>query len=150
MYGQEQSGREMILEQYRGDVERLLPFLPWLHKAAGTEVQSYYEGDGEQQIMRIPVYDATLLSVVKEVEKTKLVTKNYPYIYSRYRIVTPEDERRLLKEARIQDMDLFCAIISKYVLEGKRRGAVWSDAIREQIFTTALDALNELFFRYAP
>ncbi|MBO4901408.1 MAG: hypothetical protein J5518_01255 [Lachnospiraceae bacterium] len=148
MYGQEQNIREQILEQYSADVEKLLRYLPWLKKSTGDTVESFYEGDEETKgtLLKIPVFDSTLLSFVKDAEKTQFVTKNYPYVYTRNRIRSHEDERRLMRTARIQDIDLFKGIISKYVLEGKRRPAAWRDAVEEAVFTTALECLNELFF----
>ena len=95
--------------------------------------------------MKIPVFDSTLLSFVKEAEKTQFVTKNYPYVYTHYRIRSHDQERDLLRSAKITEIDLFRGIISKYVLEGKRKPAVWRDAVSEGIFKTALEGLGELF-----
>ncbi|MBR6451965.1 MAG: hypothetical protein IKS87_04610 [Lachnospiraceae bacterium] len=150
MYGQEQNSREQLLEQYTGDVERLVKFLPWLKKAGETDVETYYEGEEGQKetLLKIPVFDSNLFSFIKEAEKTQFVTKNYPYVYSRYRIRDHADEKKLLKEAKIQDIDVFKAIISKYVLEGKHRPAAWRDGVSEGIFAAALEALSELFFKY--
>lgn len=150
MLGQEENTRDLILNQYKGDVERLVKYLPWLHKVTGQEVKSYYEGNGEQKVMQIPVYDSTLLAFVKEAQKTQLITKNYPYTYTRFQIQSVSDELRLIKETKIYDFDLFRAILSKYVLEGQRKAETWSIAVREGIFTELLDRLNDLFFRYAP
>ncbi|MBP5384535.1 MAG: hypothetical protein J6Y57_06140 [Lachnospiraceae bacterium] len=147
MYGHEENTRERILKQYGADVERLIRYLPWLHEADGKDVESFYEGEGEakQTLMKIPVFDSTLLSFVKEAEKTQFVTKNYPYVYTHYRIRSHEQERDLLRSAKITEIDLFRGIISKYVLEGKRKPAVWRDAVSEGIFKTALEGLGELF-----
>ena len=150
MYGQEQNSRENILDEYRGDVEVLLKYLPWLHKVSGKDLTDYYEGEADQKLMRIPVYDSTLLSFVKDAEKTKFIHKNYPYTYTRCHIKTPEDECRLLKQARIFEIDIFRAILSRYVLEGKRKSTIWTQGIENNVFLTALDCLNDLFFRFAP
>ena len=148
MYGQEQNSREKIIEQYSQDVERLLKYLPWLSRSSKDSVSSYYEGEGEakETLLKFPVYDSTLLEFVKVAEKTQLVSKNYPFVYSKHRITSHEQERILLRSAKIQDMNLFIGIISKYVLEGKRRPAAWTEAVSEQIFVTALECLRELFF----
>ncbi len=150
MYGQEQNSREQILAQYTADVEKLVKFLPWLKKAGQTNVETYYEGEEGQKdtLLKIPVFDSTLLTFVKEAEKTQFVTKNYPYVYTRYRIRDHADELKRLKEVKIQDIDLFKGIISKYVLEGKHRPAAWRDGVSEGIFVTALEALSDLFFKY--
>lgn len=147
MNEKEQNIREQIIEQYSGDVEKLLKYLPWLRKVRGDDVESTYEGEGMETLIQIPVFDSTLLAFVKEAEKTQFITRNYPYVYTRYRIKSPEMERYLLRTAKIQEIDIFKGIISKYVLEGKRRPAVWRAAVEEEIFATALDCLNMLFFR---
>lgn len=149
MYGQQQTTRELIIDEYRGDVERLLKYLPWLLKKEAKDVAGYYEGENSPMQMQIPVYDSTLLAFVKEAESTKFIDKNYPYIYTRYKIKTFEDERRLMRQAKIQDIDIFKGILSKYVLEGKRKAVCWKDAVGEKIFYTALTCLEELFFHYA-
>ena len=46
MYGHEDNIREQIVEEYRGDVERLLRYLPWLSKKSGADVSTMYTGDG--------------------------------------------------------------------------------------------------------
>lgn len=150
MYGHEQNSREMILDEYRADVEGLLKYLPWLHKTTGQKVDSYYEGNDGGLGFKVPVYDSTFLAFVKDAEKTKFVTKNYPYVLTRYQIKTADDALRLMQTAKIHEIDLFAAVISKYVLEGKRRGIIWTEAMDKGIFTVALDCLNDLFFRYAP
>lgn len=146
MYGQEDNLREQIIEEYRDDVVRLLKFLPWLSKKSGKEVASMYTGDGEMQVIPIPVFDSTLLSFVKEVEKTKFSDRNYPYVYSRNNIKTHEDEIRILKEAKITDMKVFRGILSKYVLGGKSKASLWAEGVDSGIFETALSCLNILFF----
>ena len=66
MYGQEQNVREMMLEQYTADVERLVRYLPWLKTAKEKGVESTYEGEGKETLLAIPVFDSTLLAFVKE------------------------------------------------------------------------------------
>nr|MCR5267765.1 hypothetical protein [Lachnospiraceae bacterium] len=110
-------------------------------------VESYYEGEGKETLLQIPVFDSTLLSFVKDAEKTQFITKNYPYVYTRFRIRSHEDEIRLMKSAAVKDVDIFKGILSKYVLEGKRRPAAWRDAVAERVFVTALECLNDLFIR---
>lgn len=151
MYGRmDSSRREVLLNQYLADVEKLVTYLPWLYRVTGQEVRRYYEGDGAGNSFRFPVYDSTLMSFVKDVEQTQFITKNYPYLYTHFRIRSAEDERNLMKKASIYDLDLFRAILSKYILEGKRKGTVWSDGVQEGIYVTALECLSELFFRYSP
>ena len=149
MYGQEQNARELIIDEYKADVEVLVKYLPWLIKIDGQNLQTYYEGDGKSQILSVPVYDSTLLAFIKDAEKTKFVTKNYPYVYTRCKIKDSDDEIRLIKSAKITDIDIFKAVLSKYILEGKRKGVVWSEATQKGIFTLIVNCLSDLFFRQA-
>lgn len=146
MYGKEDTIREQIIEEYRGDVERLLKYLPWLSKKKGNDVSTMYTGDEEKPLIPIPVFDSTLLAFVKEAEKTKFVDKNYPYVYSRNNIKTHEDEIRLLKNAKITDLKLFTGIISKYVLGGKTKASLWAEGVDSGVLVVALECLNKLFF----
>lgn len=146
MYGQEENTREMIIEEYQDEVAKLLRYLPWISKKSGADVSSMYTGDGDVKVIPIPVYDSTLLAFIKEAEKTKFMDRNYPYVYSRNHIVTHEDEIRMLKNAKITDIKLFKGILSKYVLGGRTKAALWSEGVESKVFFTALEQLNYLFF----
>lgn len=148
MYGQEVSLREKIVNDYGKDLERLLRYLPYLDKKGGKDVQSFYEGDASFDSIPVPVYDSTLLGFIKEVKKTKFLYRNYPYVYRRLRINTPEDERRVLDTAPLRDIDTFRAILSKYVLEGQTKSVMWTRAVEEKIFVTVLDNLQKRFVEY--
>ncbi len=150
MYGMDTTKREMLFDLYLADVEKLSTYLPWLYRVTGQEVARYYEGDGAGTTLPFPVFDSTLMTFIKDVEQTQFITKDYPYIYTRYHIHTPEDERNLMKKASIYDIDVFRGILSKYVLEGRTKGVVWTDGVHEEIYVTALECLGELFFRYSP
>ena len=149
MYGQEANLREQIIEEYKDDLTKLLRYLPFMEKKSGKDVQSFYEGDGENKVIPVPVYDSTLLGFVKEVKTTKFINKNYPYIYRRWRIPTPKEERVAMETATIRDIELFRGIISKYVLEGQTRSVMWTRAVEERIFVTALSRLRSMFFDYS-
>ena len=149
MYGQEVNLREQIIEEYKDDLTKLLKYLPFLEKKGGKDVQSFYEGDGENKVIPVPVYDSTLLGFVKEAKKTKFIYKNYPYIYRKWRIPTPKEERVAMETATIRDIDLFRGIMRKSVLEGQRKAVMWTMAVEERIFVTALQRLRSLFFDYS-
>ena len=149
MYGQEVNLREQIIEEYKDDLTKLLKYLPYLDKRGGKDVQSFYEGDGEHTVIPVPVYDSTLLGFVKEAKTTKFINKNYPYIYRRWNIPTPKEERVAMETATLRDIDLFRGIISKYVLEGQRKSVMWTTAVEERIFVTALSRLRSLIFDYS-
>lgn len=148
MYGQEVNLREQIIEEYKDDLAKLLRYLPFLEKKGGRDVQNFYEGEGENKVIPVPVYDSTLLAFVKEARNTKFMNKNYPYIYRRWKMPDPKSERIAMECATIRDMDLFRGIISKYVLEGQRKSVMWTTAVEERIFVTALTRLRALIFDY--
>lgn len=148
MYGQEESLREQIVNEYRGDLERLLRYLPYLDKRKGKDVQSFYDGDGTFKVIPVPVYDSTLLQFVKEAKKTKFVFRNYPYTYRRHKLSTPEDERNAIEKCALRDIDIIRGIISKYVLEGQTKSYMWTRGVEERIFVVALDKMRRLFAEY--
>lgn len=130
---------------YKAALEPFLRYLPWLEEHAGMQTGSSYNGsmDGNNT-MSFPVYDSTLLSFVKEAGKSSFMNRNYAYIYSRKRIKTPEDERRAIKAATIQEWDVLGAILSKYVLGGNARAYLWTQAVQENIFYLVLDKMREI------
>lgn len=148
MYGQEESLREQIVNEYRGDLERLLRYLPYLDKKTGKDVQNYYEGDGTFKVIPVPVYDSTLLQFVKEAQKTKFMFRNYPYTYRRHKMPTPADERKVIEKCMIRDIDVIRGILSKYILGGQTKGYMWSLGVEERIYVTALEHLRILFADY--
>ena len=137
--------REQVLTEYRGEVEKYIKYIPWLQQKAGTQVSSIYSGDGiSAHSVSFPVYDGTLMSFVKEMSNSKLMDRNYPYVYSHYRIRTVEDEKRAIAKVTAKDMNILNGILSKYVLGGMTKGTVWSTAVTEGIFLDALLKMKEI------
>lgn len=137
--------REQVLTEYRGEVEKYIKYIPWLQQKAGVQVSSIYNGDGiAAHSVSFPVYDSTLMSFVKEMSKSKFMDRNYPYVYSHYRIRTTEDEKRVIAKVTIRDMDILKGILSKYVLGGMTKGTVWSTAVTEGIFLDILLKMKEI------
>ena len=69
MNGEELDLREQAIEQYTPDVEKLVRYLSWLKKQTAETATSYYDGEGKETLLQIPVFDSTLLNFVKEAEK---------------------------------------------------------------------------------
>ena len=137
--------KEQVLTEYRGEVEKYLKYIPWLQQKAGVQVSSIYSGDGiAAHSVSFPVYDGTLMSFVKEMSNSKFMDRNYPYVYSRYRIRTVQDEKRVIANVTIRDMDILKGILSKYVLGGMTKGTVWSTAVTEGIFLDILLKMKEI------
>lgn len=135
-----------VRNEYMADVERLSKYMNWIEKKSGKQVQSYYDGEEDYKLIQIPVYDSTLLAFVKEAERTKLVDRNYRYVYTRYKIKSVDDELRLLRHAHLKDIDLFKGILSSYVLRGKSKGSVWSEGIQNGVFLELMRRMTALFF----
>ncbi len=127
--------RQQIVNEYKPDVERLVRYLPWLESKTGTSVQQTYSASGiAEHSVAFPVYDSTVMSFVKEAQRTHLMDRNYMYVYSRYRIRTVQDEIRAIERASIKEMDVLKAILSKYVMGGMTKGRMWSEAVESGIF----------------
>jgi hypothetical protein len=136
--------RQQVVAEYKPDVERLIRYLPWLEEKAGQKVSENFGGSGikEHSIM-FPVYDGTLMSFVKEVQRTTLLDRNYVYIYSRNRIRTVEDELRMIDRSGIKDMDILKGILSKYVLGGMTKGNLWTEAVQNRVFLNVIKKMKE-------
>ena len=81
-----------------------------------------------------PVYDGTLMSFLKEAQRTKLLDRNYVYVYSKYRIRTIQDELKIIEETDITQMNILTAILSKYVMGGMTKAVLWSEAVQYGVF----------------
>lgn len=135
--------RQQVVNEYRPDVEKLARYLPWLESKKGSSVQQSYSGSGiEEHSISFPVYDSTLMSFVKEAQRTKLMDRNYRYIYSRWKIRTQQEELRIIEKCTIQEMDVLKGILSKYVMGGMTKGRMWSEAVEKGIFLHVLKQMK--------
>ena len=134
---------EDMVRRYKEPVKMLLPYLDWLKEHMDVAVATNYSGDLDHSI-HFPVYDSTLLTFVKVAQGTGQMDRNWPYVYRRNRMETPQDERRFIERAQIMDMaDLF-GIISKYVLSGMTRGNMWSEGVTNGSMYYAIEKMREL------
>lgn len=134
--------RELIMK-YQTEMEPLMRYMNWLEDKYGKKVSSLYQGDNAQTIA-FPVYDGALLSFVKEAAKTSLMDRNYMYLYNRYPMPTPKDERERIEKVTIKDLEILPGVLSKYVLGGMTKGYVWPIAVEEGIFLAILKKMKEL------
>lgn len=136
--------RRRVVNDYRPDVERLVRYLPWLEEKAGRIVSENFEGSGiGEHSIPFPVYDSSLLGFVKEAQQTKLLDRNYVYIYSKHKIRTVEDELKAISQADITQMDVLKGILSKYVLGGMTKGRMWTEAVQNRIFLKVVQKMKE-------
>ena len=136
--------RHKVVNEYRKDVERLVRYLPWLEEKAGSKVYETYTGSGiEENSIPFPIFDSTLMGFVKEVQRTKLLDRNYPYLYSKYWIKTVKDELKMIAKADITQMDVLKGILSKYVMGGMTKGRLWTEAVQNGIFFHVVKKMKE-------
>ena len=137
--------REQLLESYTQAVRPLRPYLPWLEQSAGKRASSIYSGqDIGVNSVSFPVYDGTLLNFVREATKSPLMDRNYAYVYTRHRIRTHQEERDIIQKAGWKEWDILRGILSKYVLGGRTKGNLWSEAVSERIFYLVLKQMQEI------
>lgn len=139
--------RQQLVQEYKQMVKPLLAYLPWLVKNAGQPGSTAYRGDecSEHSAgFSFPVYDSTLMGFIREASKSALMEKNYSYTYTRNRIQTHDDERRLIQAADLKDWDILRGILSRYVLGGRTKAVLWSEAVRENIFALVLEKMRKI------
>lgn len=136
--------RQQMVQEYKQNIMPLLKYLPWLEQSVGKTVSTIYGGQNMEHSITFPVYDGTLMNFVREASKSPLMDKNYHYVYSRNRIHDHNDERRIIKTAGWREWDVLRGILSKYVLEGRRKGVLWNEAVQEQIFYLVLKQMKEI------
>lgn len=142
---QEVDFRRRIMEEYKSSVVPLLKYLPWLEQHSGQKTYTVYQGDGIQEnSLSFPVYDGTLMRFLKEAEKTTLMDRNYRYVYTRNRINSHEDERKLIQRASWREWDQLRGILSRYVMGGRTKSVLWNEAVKEGIFLQTLQKMKEI------
>jgi hypothetical protein len=134
------------MAEYRSGLEPLVRYLPWLEQATEKTASSLYKGNGldTPQSLAVPVYDSTLMSFIKEATNSTFMDRNYPYVYTRKSIKSPEDERKLIEQADYRNWDILCGILSKYVLGGRTRAVLWSQGVSEKIFFLCISKMLQI------
>lgn len=137
--------KDIILTDYRSDIEKLLVYIPWLETKSGASVSRIYTDNNlNDTSVPFPVYDSMLLNFVNEASGTGLMDENYMYAYSAYGVKNVDDEKDAISKAGVKDGALLCGVLSKYVLGGMRKGNMWSQAVTEGIFLLTLKRMKEL------
>ena len=135
--------RRKIIEQYKPDVQLLIRYIPWLEQKKDEQVVKEY-GREEETVLTFPVYDSTLLALVKTAQKTCFMNRNYRYVYTRYGIHSVAKEIELIEHATLREMDLLGGILSRYVMSGMTKGSVWPEAVQNGVFLALFKKLQEL------
>ena len=134
-----------VAKGYKEDLLPLLRYLPYLEERSGFDPSTNYEGqENGNSTLCFPIFDSTLLAFVKEAGQTSFMDNNYSYVYSRNRINTPDDERKLIETATINEWGNLCGILTRYVRGGMTKAYLWRDAMRESIFLLVLCKMKEI------
>lgn len=142
---QDMEYRQNLIQGYKKEIEPLLRYLPWLKQNAGRAASNNYQKQGiGSSSISFPVYDSALMSFVKEASGSRLMNRNYPYVYTRNRIRSHDDERRLIAKAELRDWDVLCGILSRYVMGGRTKATLWSEAVQENIFLLVLERMRRI------
>lgn len=137
--------RQQVVAEYREIVMPLLRYLPWLEQNKGQSGSTLYSGvESTEHSLSFPVYDGTLMQFVKLASASKLMDRNYRYVYSRNHIATHADEEKLIAAAQIQDWGILCGILSNYVLGGRTKGILWSEGLKLGIYYRVLSKMKEI------
>ena len=143
--GTEMLSNEEIVDYYKEDAMKLFRYLSWLESKMGQKTSTVYGADGiATNSIPFPVYDSTLLSFIKEADKTCFMDRNYVYVYTRNRLKNYRDELRLIEKATIRDMDKMAGILSHYVLGGKRKASLWSEGVTTGVYASVLKKMKDL------
>ena len=137
--------RKVTIMKYRPEVELLVKYIPWVEEITNSAVMSEYNGSGTQAVsFSFPVYDSTLMGLVKTAQQTGLMDRNYKYIYSRNRIRSEVDEHNLIAKATLKDLGVLCGILSHYVLGGMTKGSLWPEGVTNGVLLALLCKLKQL------
>ncbi|MCR5778671.1 MAG: hypothetical protein K6G84_14825 [Lachnospiraceae bacterium] len=139
---------DSFIHEFGDDVLALATYIPYFTSKGGKDVAKDYDGEYGKSTLKFPVFDSMLLTFVKRAAGTKLMDRNYPYVYTRNRIRTHDDERRLIEMATIRDIGILRGILSRYVLEGQRIASRWSEGAEERIYLMTLEKLKGLMDFY--
>lgn len=140
----EHMSKEELLEKYKDEVERLSRYIPWFESKTAAMVSHMYQNESGESHFSFPVYDATLLAFINEVGMSIFINRNYQYIYTRYHICDHEDEWKAIENANIMTMEVLGGILSKYVLGGVTRAALWKEAVQYEIFLRCLKKAKQI------
>lgn len=141
----ENTYRQEMLNKYRTAMENLFRYIPWLEQKVGEKMVQNYTGDNRpSNSVPIPVYDSTLLSFVKDMQRTGLMDRNYVYVYSRKGITNEQDELRVIDEVEFKEIGVILGIMAKYVLGGMTKGVLWPRAVENGVFLHGLKRIKAL------
>ena len=133
-----------IISRYKDDVASLVPYMNWLKEHMNQQVSESYSNGESFKSIPFPVYDSNLLSFVKQAQQTKMMNRNYTYVYTRNHIANYKDELLFIEDAEISDMDDLAGILSRYILEGQTKGTVWAEGVYTGVLYQLVYKMDDL------
>lgn len=141
---------EDLVARYKDDVELLTKYLGYfeLHLNKDDTQQKYNSSDLAHS-MSFPVYDSELMNFVRDCESTKMIDRNYVYVYTRVGITNLKDELEFIDSAEIRDIADLAGILSKYIIEGRTKGVVWSEGVKNGVYYKLISKMQELIKKWS-
>lgn len=137
--------RKKLIDYYKADVELLMRYIPWLTQKAGQKTAQIFNGEGiGTHSVTFPVYDSTLMALVKDAQRTTMLDRNYVYVYSRNRLRSAKDELALIADAELKDMENLTGILSHYILGGMTKGTLWTEGVENGVLLAVIDKMREI------
>lgn len=136
---------EKLVKDNKPQLAPLLKYKDWLKENSGKSVTTFFDGtkDGSNT-MSFPIYDSNLLAFIKEAAETKLMDRNYVYVYTWYDLKTPEKEKEAIAKATLEDWKILTGIFTKYVQGGNTQAILWDQGVKMGIFYLALSKMQEI------
>lgn len=143
----EQMTAQEVFDRYKDDMLKLIAYLPWLEEKSGkVKVSDNYRSEGmTEHTMSFPVYDGNLLRFVKDAENTIFMDRNYVYVITRNRLRSAQEEVDFIGRQTMLQMDNIGGILSKYVMGGRTKSRLWSEAVDNGVWLAIVSKLKELY-----
>lgn len=137
--------RMELVAQYKPDVELLIRYLPWLKEKAGKKTSENFAGEGiAEHSVSFPVYDSTLMALVKDAQRTGFMDRNHVYVYSRNHLRTPKDEIAFIHNCNLEEMGMLAGILSHYIMGGMTKGTVWTEGVQNGVLYEVIYRMYEI------
>lgn len=140
----EKKSTKELVDEYKDIVTSLSKFIPWLEMKQGQNIMSNFVPQNAGLSLSIPRYDGMVIELVKALEASGKMNRNYPYIYRNQRIYDVDDEISLIHRATINDMDILFGILSKYIITGRVKARVWNEGVENGVYFESISKLKEL------
>ena len=135
-----------IVDEYKELVMELSKYIGWLESKKGQTTMSNFVPQNANLTLSIPRYDSTLINLVRTLENSGKMNRNYPYIYRNQRIYDVDDEISLIHRATINDMDILFGILSKYIITGRVKARVWNEGVENGVYFESLNEWKKVGF----